>query len=153
MAKNGPPQRAARFVFPLYARFCFINAMQQTRRRLLRRTDALRGEIESDRLQRLLALTRGFDALRLLDKNERLLTVTLVRNQMSSLEGQLVPEHDQEQSSSPSHLLERHLSDGEPNVAQRDMPWPDEVDLNELYHESCQSVGVRFVPPDDIDPV
>jgi len=126
---------------------------EQIRRRHLRRTDALRGEIESDRLQRLLALTRGFDALRLLDKNERLLTVTLVRNQMSSLEGQLVPEHDQEQPSSPSRLLQRHLSDVELNVAQRDMPWPDEVDLDELYHESGQSVGVRFVPPDDIDAV
>jgi len=127
--------------------------MQQTRRRRLRRTDALRGEIESDRLQRLLALTRGLDALRLLAKTERLLTVTSVRNQMSSLEGQFVPEHDQEQPSSPSHPLQRHLSDVEPNVAQRDMPWPDEVDLNELYRESGQLVGVRFVPPDDIDAV
>jgi len=33
------------------------------------------------------------------------------------------------------------------------MPWPDEVDLNELYRESGQLVGVRFVPPDDIDAV
>jgi len=120
---------------------------------LLWRTDALRGEIESDRLQRLLALTRDLDALRFLDKNKRLLIVTSVRNQMSSLGDQLAPEHDQEQPPYPSHPLQRHISDAEPNPAQRDMPWPDEVDLDELYRESGQSVGVSFVPPDDIDAV
>jgi len=80
-----------------------------------------------------MALTRGLDALRLLDKNDRLLIMTSFRNQMSNLENHFVPKHYSDQLSSTDHSLRRHLPDAELNLAQREFSWLDEVDFDELY--------------------
>jgi hypothetical protein len=87
-----------------------------------------------------MALTRGLDALRLLDRNDRLLIMTSFRNQMTSLENQSVPKHYSDQLSSTDHSLQRHLPDPELNLAQREFPWLDEVDFDELHHEDRLSV-------------
>jgi len=137
---------------PLYGHLCIIDTTQQTRRRHIRRTDALRGEIESDRLRRLLALTRDLDALRLLDKNERLLIMTSFRNQMSSLESHSVPKHYPDLSST-DHSLRRRSSDVEPKLVQREISWLDEVVLEEPDHEDGLSVTTGNLTPEEIDAV
>jgi hypothetical protein len=132
----------------LYGHSYLVNTMQQNRRRLLRRTDALRGEIESDRLRRLLALTRGLDALRLLGKDDRPLFMTSFRNQMASLDD---PKHHPDRLSSTDLSLRHHFSDVEPGLDQRDIAWPDEVDLDELYYTNGVSVATDAIAPEDID--
>jgi hypothetical protein len=128
-----------------------VNTMQQNRRRHIRRTDALRGEIESDRLSRLLALTKGLDALRLFDKDERQLFMTSFRNQMAGLEDHLIPKHDQNQLSSTDHSLQRRFADVEPSLDQRESYWPDEVDVDELYQENSLCVATDMIAPDEVD--
>lgn len=120
----------------------------------MRRTDVLRGEIESDRLNRLLALRRGLDTLRLLDKDERRLIMTSFRNQMSTLEDQLVSGDYPDRLSSTAHTR-RFLPDAEPSLAERETAWLDEVDLDELYHEDGLSVSVTtgVITPEEIDAV
>jgi len=127
---------------------------EQNRRRHIRRTDALRGEIESDRLRRLLALTRDLDALRLLDKNERRLIMTSFRNQMSSLETHIVPKHYPDLSHT-DHSLRRRSSDIEPKLVQREIPWLDEVVLEEEEpdHEDGLSVTTDNLTPEETDAV
>jgi hypothetical protein len=134
----------------LYFHSCLVDTMQQNRRRHIRRTDALRGEIESDRLRRLLALTKGLDALRLLDKNERPLFMTSFRDQMASLESHFVPKHYLDQLSSTDQSLRRHF-DVEPSLDQREIPWLDEVDLDELYYKNGLSVAADIIAPEEID--
>ncbi|KAI9509050.1 PIN domain-like protein [Russula earlei] len=126
---------------------------EQTRRRHIRRTDALRGEIESDRLRRLLALTRSLNALQVLDKDERRLIMASVRNQTTSLDGQLFLVHDTDQLSSTSHPIQSHLSGAEPNLARTEVAWPDGAELDELYREKDMSVGVDIFTPGDIDAI
>jgi hypothetical protein len=150
-AKNGPSLRATKCVFPSTVTPCLIDTMQQNRRRDIRRTDALRGEIESDRLKRLLALTRGLDALRLLDKNERLLFATAFRNQMASLDSRFVPKHYPDQPSLTDHSLQRRFSDVEASLDQREFPWLDEVDLDELYYKNGVSVATDVFTPEETD--
>jgi len=128
-----------------------VDAMQQNRRRHIRRTDALRGEIESDRLSRLLALTKGLDALRLLDKDERQLFTTSFRNQMAGLEDHLIPKHDPDQLSSTDHSLQRCFADVEPSSDQREDYWPDGVDVDELYQENSMSVAADMISPEEVD--
>lgn len=128
-----------------------VDAMQQNRRRHIRRTDALRGEIESDRLSRLLALTKGLDALRLLDKDERQLFTTSFRNQMAGLEDHLIPKHDPDQLSSTDHSLQRCFADVEPSSDQREDYWPDGVDVDELYQENSMSVAANMISPEEVD--
>ena len=125
--------------------------MQQNRRRHIRRTDALRGEIESERLSRLLALTKGLDALRLFDKDERQLFITSFRNQVAGLEDHLVPKHDPNQLSSTDHSLQRRLADVEPSLDQRENYWLDEVDVDELYQENGLSVATDMIAPEEVD--
>lgn len=128
-----------------------IDAMQQNRRRRIRRTDALRGEIESDRLNRLLALTRGLDALRLFDKDERQLFMTSFRKQMAGLEDHLIPKYGPNQLSSTDLSLQRRFAGVEPSLDQREIFWPDEADVDELYQEHGTSVAADMIAPEDID--
>ena len=128
-----------------------VDTMQQNRRRLIRRTDALRGEIESDRLSRLLALTKGLDALRLFEKDERQLFMTSFRKQMAGLKDQLIPKHDPNQLSSTGHSLQRRFADVEPSLDQRENYWLDEVDVDELYQENGLSVATDMITPEEID--
>jgi hypothetical protein len=128
-----------------------VDTMQQNRRRHIRRTDALRGEIESDRLSRLLALTKGLDALRLFDKDERQLFIKSFRNQTAGLEDHLIPRHDPNQLSSTDHPLQRRFVDVEPSLDQREIYWLDEVDVDELYQENGLSVAADMIPPEEFD--
>jgi hypothetical protein len=128
-----------------------VDTMQQNRRRRIRRTDALRGEIESDRLSRLLALTKGLDALRLFDKDERQLFVTSFRNQMAGLEDHLIPKHDPHQLSSTDLSLQRRFADVEPSLDQRENYWLDEADVDELYQENGTSVAADMIAPEEVD--
>jgi hypothetical protein len=98
-----------------------------------------------------MALTRGLDALRLLDKNDRQLIMTSFRNQMTSLENQFVPKHYSDQLSSTDHSLGRHLPDAELNLAQREFSWLDEVDFDELYHEDGLSITNDQITPEGVD--
>ncbi|KAF8496518.1 PIN domain-like protein [Russula emetica] len=124
---------------------------EQNRRRHIRRTDALRGEIESDRLSRLLALTKGLDALRLLDKDERQFFMTSFRNQMAGLEDHPIPKHDPNQLSSTDHSFKRRFADVEPSLDQRESYWPDDVDVDELYQENGLSVAADMIAPEEVD--
>jgi len=126
---------------------------EQNRRRHIRRTDVIRGEIESDRLRRLLALTRDLDTLRLLDKDERLHTMTSFRNRMSILESHLVPKQYSDRQPSTDHSLGRATSEEELDLAQRESPWIDEVDLDEIHHEDGLFVTAAKFTPEDIDAV
>lgn len=135
----------------LYGHSCLVDMTQQNRRRHIRRTDALRGEIESDRLKRLLALTKGLDALRLLDKNERLLFIASFRNQMAKLDGHFVPKHYPDQPSLTDHYLQRRFSEVESSLDQRETPWLDEVDLDELYYKNGLSVANDEFTPEETD--
>ena len=127
-----------------------VDTMQQNRRRNIRRTDALRGEMESDRLSRLLALTKGLDALRLFDKNKRQHFLTSFRSQMAGLESHLIPKLDPNQLSSIDHSLQRHFADVEPSWDQRENYWPDEVDVDELYREDSLSVAADMIAPEEV---
>ena len=128
-----------------------VDTMQQNRRRHIRRTEALRGEIESDRLSRLLALTKGLDALRLFDKNERQLFITSFRNQMAGLEDHLIPKHDPNQLSPTEHSLQRHFADVEPSLDQMENYWLDEADVDELYQENGLFVAADMITPEEVD--
>jgi hypothetical protein len=128
-----------------------IDTMQQNRRRHIRRTDALRGEIESDRLSRLLALTKGLDALRLFDKDERQLFITSFRNQMAGLGDHLISKGDPDQLSSTDHSLQRRFADVEPCLDQNENYWLDEVDVDELYQENGLSVAADIIAPEEVD--
>ena len=127
-----------------------VDTVQQKRRRQIRRTDALRGEIEADRLSRLLALTKGLDALRLFDKDERQLFMTSFRNQMAGLEDH-IPKHDPNQLLSTDHSLQRRFADVEPSLDQRENYWPDDVDVNELYQENGLCVAAEMIAPEEVD--
>ncbi|KAI0280232.1 PIN domain-like protein [Russula aff. rugulosa BPL654] len=124
---------------------------EQNRRRHIRRTEALRGEIESDRLSRLLALTKGLDALRLFDKDERQLFMTSFRNQMAGLEDHLIPKHDPNQLSFTDLSLQRRFADVEPSLDQRENYWLDEVDVDELYQENGTCVAANLIAPEEVD--
>jgi hypothetical protein len=135
----------------LYRHSGLVDTMQQNRRRHIRRTDTLRGEIESDRLSRLLGLTKGLDSLRLLDKDERQLFMTSFRNQIFGLGDHLIPKHDPNQLSSTDHALQRRFADVEPCLDQRENYWPDEVDVDELYQENGLSVAADMIAPEEVD--
>jgi flap endonuclease-1 len=128
-----------------------VDTIQQNRRRRIRRTDALRGEIESDRLSRLLALTKGLDALRLLDKDEHQFFMTSFRNQMAGLEDHPMPKHDPHQLSSTDRSLQRRFADVESFLDQKENYWADEVDVNELYQENGLSVAAEMIAPEEVD--
>jgi hypothetical protein len=127
-----------------------IDTMQQNRRRHIRRIEVLRGEMESDRLSRLLALTKGLDALRLFDKDERQLFMTSFRNQMAGLEDHLIPKHDPNQLSSTDHSFQRRFADVEPSLDERENYWPDDVDVDELYRENSLSVAADMIAPEEV---
>jgi hypothetical protein len=128
-----------------------VNTTQQNRRRHIRRTDVLRGEIESDRLGRLLALTKGLDALRLFDKDERQLFITSFQKQMAGLEDHLIPKHDPNQLSSTDHSLQRRFADAEPSLDERENYWLDDVDVDEIYQENGLSVAADMIAPGEVD--
>ncbi|KAF8273485.1 PIN domain-like protein [Lactarius quietus] len=104
---------------------------EQNRRRLLRRTEAFRGEIESDRLRRLLDMTKDLNALRLLDKDERLLIMASLRKQMSNLEAPLL--------------------DADPTLISGEFTYSEDGDLEALFHENALSVNGTAPAPQDID--
>jgi hypothetical protein len=155
MAKNGPSQRVTRCVFSLHRRVRITDTSQQIRRRHLRRTDILRGEIESDRLRRLLDLTKGLDALTLLGNHERLLIMTWLRNQMSIFENQLVPKspYFTDPPSPMDHPPKRYLADPEPTLVHVQFPWFDEAEFDELHHETSPLVNTSIVVPQESDVV
>jgi hypothetical protein len=70
---------------------------------------------------------------------------------MTSLENQFIYKHDPDELSSTDHSLRRHLPDAELNLAQREFPWLDDVDFNELYHEDSLAVSTHTITPEDLD--
>jgi len=72
---------------------------------------------------------------------------------MTSLQSHFVPRQYSDQQPSTDHSLRRATSEAELNLAQRESPWLDEVDLDELYHEDGLSVTTDKITPDDIDAV
>ncbi|KAI9441288.1 PIN domain-like protein [Lactarius indigo] len=126
---------------------------EQSRRRNIRRTDAFRGEIESDRLRRLLDMTKDLNALRLLDKDERLLIMTSLREQMSNFEGNLVPKPLDlaVQPSAISQSSRSRLLDADPALAPGEFSHFEDADLEDLFHENCLSVNTTAVASQDID--
>ena len=129
--------------------FCMIDATQQRRRRLLRQTDAFRGEIESDRLRRLLDMTKDLNALRLLGKDERLLMRASLRKQMSDLERKAV---DLAHQPSPiNQSLRSRFLDADPKLISGEVS-DSEDDLKEaLFHENALSVTATEPAPQDVD--
>ncbi|KAH9048395.1 PIN domain-like protein [Lactarius hengduanensis] len=126
---------------------------EQSRRRNIRRTDAFRGEIELDRLRRLLDMTKDLNALRLLDKDERLHIVTSLREHMSNFEGDLVlkPLDLASQSSPISRSSRSCLLDADPALSPGEFSHLEDADLEDLFHENCLSVNTNAVAPQDID--
>jgi hypothetical protein len=133
--------------------FCMVDATQLNRRRLLRQTDAFRGEMESDRLRRLLDMTDGLNSLRLLDKDERLLIVSSLREQMSNLEGNLAFKAvDLAQQPSPTNQSPRsRLLDADPTLISGEFTYCEDDDLETLFRENSLSVNVTAAAPQDID--
>ncbi|KAH9042548.1 PIN domain-like protein [Lactarius pseudohatsudake] len=126
---------------------------EQSRRRNIRRTDAFRGEIELDRLRRLLDMTKDLNALRLLDKDERLHIVTSLREHMSNFEGDLVfkPLDLASQPSPISQSSRSNLLDADPALSPGEFSHLEDADLEDLFHENCLSVNTIAVAPQDID--
>jgi hypothetical protein len=132
---------------------CVIDATQQSRRRLLRRTDAFRGEMESDRLRRLLDMTKDLNALRLLDKDERMLIVASLRKQMSNLEGNpvLKPVDLANQPSPINQPPQAPLLDADPTLISGEFTYSEVGDLEAPFHENALSVNATAPAPQDID--
>ncbi|KAH9060626.1 PIN domain-like protein [Lactarius vividus] len=126
---------------------------EQSRRRNIRRTDAFRGEIESDRLRRLLDVTKDLNALRLLDKDERLLIVTSLREHMTNFEGNpvLKPLDLASQSSPISQSSRTRLLDADPALSPGEFFHLENADLEDLFRENCPSVNTTAFAPQDID--
>jgi hypothetical protein len=74
--------------------------------------------------------------------------MTSFRNQMASLDDL---KHYPDQLSSADRSLQHHFSDVEPSLDQREITWPDEVDLDELYYTNGVSVATENIAPEDID--
>ena len=72
---------------------------------------------------------------------------------MTSLESHFVPKQYSDQQPSTDHSLRPVASGAELNLAQRESPWLDEVDLDELYHEDGLSVSTDKLSLADIDAV
>ncbi|KAN0131974.1 PIN domain-like protein [Lactarius tabidus] len=126
---------------------------EQSRRRLLRRTDAFRGEMESDRLRRLLDMTKDLNALRLLDKDERMLIVASLRKQMSNLEGNpvLKPVDLANQPSPINQPPQAPLLDADPTLISGEFTYSEVGDLEAPFHENALSVNATAPAPQDID--
>lgn len=131
--------------------FSMIDATQLNRRRLLRRTEAFRGEIESDRLRRLLGMTKDLNALRSLDKDERLLIVSSLRKQMSNLEGNFVfkPEGLANQPSLINQPPPAHLLDADPTPISGEFSHSEDGDLEAPFYDL--SANATAPAPQDID--
>jgi hypothetical protein len=130
-----------------------IDATQQSRRRLVRRTDAFRGEMESDRLKRLLDMTKDLNSLRLLEKDERLLIVTSLRKQISNFEGNLgfKPLDLANQSSPINQSPRNHRLDADSALIPDEFSHSEDDDLEDLFHENALSVNTTAPTPQDID--
>ena len=72
---------------------------------------------------------------------------------MTSLESHFVPKRYSDQQPSTDHSLRRATSEVELNLAQRETPWLDEADLDELHHEDGLAVTATKIMPEDIDAV
>lgn len=72
---------------------------------------------------------------------------------MTSLQSHFVPKQYSDQQPSTDHSIRRSTSEAELNLPQRESPWLDEVDLDELYHEDGLSVTTDKITPEDIDAV
>jgi len=72
---------------------------------------------------------------------------------MTSLESRLVPKQYSDQQPSADHSLGRATSEEELNLAQRESPWIDEADLDEVHHEDGLSVTTAKFTPQDADAV
>lgn len=131
--------------------FCMIDVTQQNRRRLLRQTEAFRGEMESDRLRRLLGMTKDLNALRLLDKDERLLIVASLREQMSNLKGNLVfkPVNLANQPSLINQAAPAHLLDADPIPISGEFTHSEDGDLEAPIYD--MAVNATAPAPQDID--
>ena len=70
---------------------------------------------------------------------------------MASLESHPVPKHYPDRISSTDHSLRRDYSDEEPSLDQTESPWPDEVDLDELYYKSGPSIAPDLITPEEFD--
>jgi hypothetical protein len=130
----------------------FVDRTQQNRRRQIRRTDVLRGEMESDRLRRLLDLTKGLDALHLLGNHERLLTMAWLHSQASIFEDRLVPKSS-DLTDPTDHSPRGHLPDAEFQLTHGEFPCPDEAVLDELYHKNGLLVDTNTIEPQESDMV
>ena len=130
-----------------------VDATQQNRRRLLRQTDAFRGEMESDRLRRLLDMTKDLNTLRLLDKDERLLIVSSLRKQMSDVQGNLAFKAVDlaYQPSLTNQSPRSHLPDADPTLISGESTYSEDGDLKALFHENSLFVNVTTAAPQDID--
>lgn len=73
---------------------------------------------------------------------------------MTSLESEshFLPKRYSDQQPSTDHSLWHTTLDAELGVAQREISWLDEVDLDELYHDGL-SVTIDKTTPEDIDAV
>ena len=108
--------------------------------------------MESDRLRRLLDLTKGLDALRLLGNHERLLTMTWLHNQASIFEDHLVPKSS-DLPDPTDHSPRHHLPDAEFPLTHGELPCPDEAVLDEPYHKNSLLVNTSIVEPEEFDMV
>ncbi len=70
---------------------------------------------------------------------------------MAGLEDYFVPKHDPKQVSSTDHSLQRRFEGVVPSWDQKEIHWPDEMDLDEIYHENSLSVAADMIAPEGID--
>ena len=98
-------------------------------------------------------MTKDLNALRLLDKDERLLIVASLREHMSNFEGNLVLKSlDLANKSSPINQSHRsRLLDTDPALTPTEFSHLEDADLEDLFHENALSVGTTAAAPQDID--
>lgn len=72
---------------------------------------------------------------------------------MTSFESHLVPKQYSDQQLSTDHSLGHATSEEELDLAQRESPWIDEVDLDEIHHEDRLFVTTATFTPEDTDAV
>ncbi len=70
---------------------------------------------------------------------------------MACLEDQFLPKHYPSEVSSTDHSLQRRFAGVELSFDQRENYWPDEVDVDELYHENTLSVAADTIAPEEVD--
>lgn len=98
-------------------------------------------------------MTKDLNALRLLEKDERLLIVASLRKQMDNFEGNLVfkPLDLANQPSAINQFIRSPLLDTESALIPDELSHSVDSDLDDLLYENSHSINATAPTPQDID--